>query len=1423
MSLTNTQKLGSAFSNFSARYAPAVITLLILSAGFYFYFNVVVSGNESDLKERNFRGLHRMATNISGKVESYVGQNAANFLTGLNSPNQADRKAGYDLGYSVIPNIADTLQFFVRYSEGWNLMFKPKKSAPILRDTIAYASAKKFVASLLRRDLFPYYLLAVGDTILFDELNISHQRMSTFLTGDYAKDSFDKEQIRSGEIREVSIGGNEYKLFILSFIVEGKSEFKIGGYMHVETYVKEQRYIPTYAFLWLLIGIILVLLMFPLLKIFLMQRSEQMLVSNSIAPFASLHVIGAIVVLVAINSYVHFNLVLLPASSDLKTLADNTQSIFVNELDAAMVEMDSAKAAVKKDTGLLKDWKFPLQVPRVSFKDSTDNTIKSRDSVPRYKPGEIYPYFKHLVWTDTAGQQQYRWTTNPYLSKNISVRDRDYFKAVDSENLWLRDGKPYYFTVISSWVASEKLAVISRPFSKEDSLLTARGLMMQSLSGSFRSMFNALLPTGYGFCLVTANGDVIFHHDENRSLNENLIEECTDKETLKALLKTRSSGFAESRYSGSSKRFYVKAIPGMPYSVVSFRDLRTMWSEGLDVISSCSILCLMNLAVILFAILIIQASGYKHSLLHSQFILVGWLRPNKKRRKAYCSVTIFYLYSMVLQAVFFLFYRGSDPLWLVGVSFSFSFISISNSYRHYAVLNEDDDGKKEQSKTPLLFLRAAYLFSAVIFMLNLKSGQWMFFISQISLLLVPLLFAKFNLSDKILKNHLVQEKGFRWWYALSVFSFVAATSITPLINFYLLTFKEERLLTLKQNQLDFANQFMQEPSDPFATTTDSIRFSYNAPYHFQNFADKITRLAKMPPSNDTVENSFEALYKKIKPAFSDHSREIEFLIKRKDTTRDFYWQYNPDSRGLTLLYSTPKTQAYFSASGIAIQSNLKSEFEDTQKAIKDDWLSLLLLFGGLILSLWGFVHLLNRLIERIFFKGYDASSQRIESDLPFINSLPKDENIFINGAVNSGKSKLLKTFLSKNSKEFYEIDLAGLSAKEPDGALGAKNDKELMTLYPDSDRIIIIRHLELFMNDLAMTEKKLILFESLLRLKRQLVVLSSRSFDSMAIRTPDKALIPIDYTDRWSNVMNQFYNLYHRWLPDATGEKDIELKTIRKETRNKMFIAGKKCIDNMDKAGESIFSKMIKAVKAFVFKNFSWGSRALSNEEVYGKTIMYFKRQLLQFLSKLDKECAHSDFLWDLRPAVITYLDKNAKEFMNFDFQSGKASHQNKVIARHFILLYEKICLKIQSLSANYYMAVWQSLNLDEQRTLYDIALDEIANPANRDIASRLVDLGLAKRVPDIACYQAMNTSFRNFIFTQLDKKEVSNLQADASGKGSWNSFQLPILMVVIGIGIFLFTTQKDAFTNMITYLGAAAGGIAALLRVMALIPSNKT
>jgi hypothetical protein len=276
-----------------------------------------------------------------------------------------------------------------------------------------------------------------------------------------------------------------------------------------------------------------------------------------------------------------------------------------------------------------------------------------------------------------------------------------------------------------------------------------------------------------------------------------------------------------------------------------------------------------------------------------------------------------------------------------------------------------------------------------------------------------------------------------------------------------------------------------------------------------------------------------------------------------------------------------------------------------------------------------------------------------------------------------------------------------------------------------------------------------------------------------------------DFTERWSNVMNGFYSLYHHWKNPLKKGQDVKKEEIK-----------------------------IVLYQYFIGK--------LQINPVSSTLEEYFNIQLNLFLDRVDRECSHSDFLWSLREPIFELIIMHSNQYLDFNFRNNDERHIRKIIKRRFNALYEEICIKIQLLASNYYVSMWQSLGRDEQRTLYDIALDEMVNPANRDIADRLAGLGLISPVENIACFEVMNTSFRNFIYSKLDTDQVSSFKIEASEKGSWNSVQLPIMIVVLGLGIFLFVTQRDAFTNLVTYLGAAIGGIAALLKVLGMIPSTK-
>ncbi|MEO8403588.1 MAG: hypothetical protein ABI480_03300, partial [Chitinophagaceae bacterium] len=912
-----------------------------------------------------------------------------------------------------------------------------------------------------------------------------------------------------------------------------------------------------------------------------------------------------------------------------------------------------------------------------------------------------------------------------------------------------------------------------------------------------------------------------------------------------SLLQGKSEGHFGARYTGTDQRFYVKPIEGMPYSIVAFRDMKPLWSEDLDMISACSIFMMMNLAVILIGILIIQIVGYRQSLLQHQSSSFSWLQPDSTLIHSYQRVSVVYGAAIILQGLFFALHKSPDQLCQVGISFSYAFILISYAYYQFTGLNFfagkvnekklkygiliwlrslwhfvinllglGDNPLKPQAEKPFRVLAIFYLVVNSIFFVNLcynKNGWGPFLFSQVALFVTIYIVGKiihYINSRKNIKqgNNPVaklrrtmgtveQRKNYRWWYRSSILGFIAATAIAPSVIFYFMSFKEERLLSLKHSQLDFANRLALQSGDTLAAANNDFHISYQSPFFYQSFATAINKSDKPCTDGDLSKNHFEVFYKSIKPSFSTYSTQIEFLKDRYDSCSDFNWAYSKKKNEVSLHYKIIRTTPFpDSTQALDIHSPIESGLQKTAEAIRKDSMSFIGFLGILLLLLLGYFFLLRILLKRIFFDGYNDAAYYGKFENEFVEQLPEGENVYVTGLVNSGKHRAIKAFLEKNAEitgaKLLELDIATMLDEKIESILKTTDE------FPKVKRVILIRHFEMYMNDLDVSNKKLSLLESLLREKnQQIVILSARAFESMDINTaPDKDNPGKDMSARWLNVMNKFYITYHHWKQEDE---------VKKKDKNKS-----------DQAKAALFSFCNTNITQF------FNEQKSKNDEIRQLPV-YLETQLSLLLARLDEECSHSDFLRGLRDPILKYLQENKEECFHFDFKDAHESHMIKIIGRHFDNLYENTCLQIQSLAHNYYLATWQSLCPDEQRTMYDIAVDEMVNPANRDIATRLADMGLTKRLTNTAGYEIMSKSFRNFIFTRLDKKEILRLREEAAEKGSWNSFQLPILIVVIALGAFLFTTQRDSFTSLLAYLGAALGGVGALLKLLGVMPSS--
>lgn len=1504
-------QLSDFFGQFIKRYAPAIITLVLLAGAFFYYTHVIIEENERNIKERSFRGLNRIGWNIRQKINIYSERNSKNFIKELAPFANAwkDQETDtdilritdqYGLHLLKVPPKTDSGNYFsVKPMHGWQIVFDGGDSIR------AGASVKDFVQSFLRRDLFNSYFIARGNQVLFDELNLSNDSIASLWKGLMVKDSIHKDVTREfGLVELVEAGGKKYKLFMVPFTVKDTHHFVIGGYMPVDDFIAESKYIPGNAIMWLVFGIVLVILMFPLLKVFLMNRSEPLMPRNVLTSLMSLHLLGSIIIIILVNVYAYFNIIKRQADDELKNLANSIQGTFQQEVSDAIDEIDSSEVElvrlVNQKYDLLKNGRLPdLYLPtpgkrvyRIAETVDGKRASEEIDYVPLWL-GKKYRYFENIAWADSSGNQLIRWTNNAYVPRKLNIRDRDYFQAVTQGSLLRTNGnKDYFLTAITSWVSQQKLAIITRRSRLNDTAIrklsipdaalngqlnyTLSKLEVVSLSAPLRSIFSPILPYGFGFCVVNDQGNVLFHYDENRSLNENLLEECNEDVKLSSLLNTGASGYFNAHYTGSNNRFYAQPIDKMPYYLVTFYDIENSWNQDLDIVSASSILVMLNMGVILLLVLITRTLSFR---MLSRSILFIWIEPKFHRRYAYLQATVAFVVASLLLLIFSFSSGIADELYLVGISLGFTHILVGYSFYVY---NKSDTREKARDAKlhlkqaaaaaaaasgssaspvssagsatlstsmaaipasqklrlpkavdrgrpvtirkglpwlmrkvfrPLPILIILYLISTVIFCIKLQGGVVTYICAQ-GLMLLSL----WPISVLLCEQKLPHDKtDYKLYYYFSLYGFILATAIAPTLLFYFLSFKEEQKLAVKYQQMDFVNTFLHRKPFAFYQRDSVPKTSYHFPFHHSFLADQISWDKGTEPMKRAV-TCFGKLYNAIKPSFSSYAKRIEYLNGNDSLAGSYTWDDGLGMDSLRFRMNVLQTRTYAEGDQrILATKKMPTVFNMLYSQWKQDRILHFLYTAILLAFLAGIYVLLVRLIPKIFFFHKPRTTPLQMMNEHFITLLPKVNHVFVVGIINSGKYKKIKDSFKgfESGGQFipyiiHELDIAWLVSGDAANKNGGLFEDQWKAVIEDLDhyrgkreelqkRVVVIRHFDMKMNDVNVSEEKLKKVESLLAYKFvKVVISSSRHFEAMTIAEGAK-----DLSDRWANVMNNFCMFYHQWEPEQ-----LDLSVMQEKPVVATGNAGNVATLAKD-AGLALAPVPAKGGVANAGKADSVAAAAKPLPDYQALYPPALQRKLLH-------ECAHSAFLYGLMEPI--------KLSLYMELTAPGASRQEEESSGRCTTadLYASFCLKLQTLAHHYYLSLWQSLTGDEQRTLYDIAGDGLMNQRNHDVADNLHALGILKINDSETGYRVMNESFRRFILTRIDKKEITKLHDGTDPNHSWNRFQLPVMLVVAAVSVFLFTTQKEAFNNLIAYLGAAAAAIAALLKVLDVFPSSK-
>lgn len=212
-----------------------------------------------------------------------------------------------------------------------------------------------------------------------------------------------------------------------------------------------------------------------------------------------------------------------------------------------------------------------------------------------------YPAFDSVFWATRWGH--HACATIPLRRHAIlpaNVRDRDYFRcAVECEPGpvsppieasggpldWpcptdAKGGTPVCLQSVLDRTTGESVAVLAIPSPDPQNAVFPMAAMVARLA----SVGHPMLPPEVGFAIVDTSGRVLFHSDARRELTENFLKASDEDSLLASLLRERRDGHLTLSYWGQRSRAHVLPLDGLPWSLVTFRNLNDLRVRNFELI-----------------------------------------------------------------------------------------------------------------------------------------------------------------------------------------------------------------------------------------------------------------------------------------------------------------------------------------------------------------------------------------------------------------------------------------------------------------------------------------------------------------------------------------------------------------------------------------------------------------------------------------------------------------------------------------------------------------------------------------------------------------------------------------------------------------------------------------------------------------------
>ncbi|MBL4674750.1 MAG: hypothetical protein JKY70_00855, partial [Mucilaginibacter sp.] len=250
------------------------------------------------------------------------------------------------------------------------------------------------------------------------------------------------------------------------------------------------------------------------------------------------------------------------------------------------------------------------------------------------------------------------------------------------------------------------------------------------------------MPKGLFYCIINAQGKVLYHSDTTKNLNENFIAENSAKQKLNGLITSQGIDFFKADYAGESYDFYARPLQKLPYYVLVFESSSFKNIRDIKIFSFCFYMLIVFFFVLVMQLLLIFVLSRKQSFFEKQYFDISWIRPDSRYHHQYnvavalnciniLLLIVFYNIANFIQFLFILFFSATAVTLFVNI-----LLQYSNTYKKLEPLKY---AEKRKGNAALFFI---IILINLIAMIMIQQQALLFIAFEIISVLLSWRFAK---------------------------------------------------------------------------------------------------------------------------------------------------------------------------------------------------------------------------------------------------------------------------------------------------------------------------------------------------------------------------------------------------------------------------------------------------------------------------------------------------------------------------------------------------------------------------------------------------------------------------------------------------------------------------------------------------------